>query len=579
VRLQGRPAAALLGVLALGVPLPARGGITGNLDVQGQVTQSVSRPVGGTAQTTAMTLLSESLSLHYAGLPFGPAVAVATAGGSFTHLDGWYGQGLRSSGQVLSFDASLGFLPRRAVPLRLYAGGSVVGGTSGALALQGPGPSLLYGGTLHLEPGRLAPGIRLDVSEARSTRPGLADLTDVQRRLSASAHQTLGGQRLQLGVLLERDHRQGAGDVTSWGATLDWSGTRHQTTFLATEVRRSLPLLSGITADRQAAASSEQRWGSSLSTQAAARLAEAEGGGATGRLGDARASFAWRALQGARQLTLSAGGNGGFTRTRSPTGDADGSSWGTSGRAAYGQVLGPLNGGLSVGAASNTCDCRFGSGGTARLLDATASLSLQPAARGSAQAEYTVARALAPLNRGGDRLENHARAFGWLSLAEATTLNGSLGWDDGQRELLDIVSGRAATLHERAASGSLGVSTRLGAVHPTAEVRHARNTVASDGSLFVAGTPTLVRSVTSVLGGATWNPRSNLSLLGQLRGSWATLSSAPDLTTLAASLSLQWRLGRLLVGLRYQGTRTRQGEAPAARQQTVMATLSRPFEI
>jgi hypothetical protein len=565
--------------LALAGPAGARAGVTGNVEVQAESTQTLSRPYGGSTQTTAMTLLTESLSLHYAGLPFGPAVAVVSAGGAFTNVNAWYGNGLSASGQVLSFDAAVGFLPRRAVPLRLYAGGTVVGGTTGPLASHGAGPSLLYGGTLSLEPGKVAPGVRVDLSEARGSRPGQPDLSDVQRRLLASAWQAWGGQRLQLAVRLEDDHRERAGDVTTRGATLDWSGARHQTSAWATEVRRTLPVLGGITSDRQVAAQSEQRWTPALSTQVAGRLSEASGGGATGRLGDARAGFAWRAIEGTNQLTFSAGGNGGTTRTRSAQGDSDGNSWGASARAAYGRLLGWWSAGLAAGAATNTCDCAPGNRGTANLLDATLTLALSPAARGSAQADWTVVRASAPLARGGDRTESHARAYGWLTLSEISTVNASLGWDDGQREVLDIVSGQGATLRERALSGSLGATSRWGAFTPLAEVRHARNTVLTDGSPFVAGRPTLVRSITSGLVGLTWNPRHDLGLMGQLRGSFAEVSGAEDLTTLAANLSATWRVGRLFLGAHYQGVRSRQGGTPATFQQSIRAVLSRPFEL
>lgn len=565
--------------LALAGPAGVRAGVTGQVEVQAEATQAVSRPYGGATQVTAMTLLSESLSLHYAGLPFGPAVAVVTAGGAFTNVNAWYGGGQSSSGQVLSFDASVGFLPRRAVPLRLYAGGTVVGGTSGPLATHGAGPSLLYGGTLSLEPGKVAPGVRVDLSEARGSRAGQPDLSDVQRRLLASAWQTLGGQRLQLAVRLDEDHRERAGDVTTRGATLDWSGARHQTTAWATEVRRTVPAVAGITTDRQVAASSEQRWTPALSTQVAGRLAEAGGAGATGRLGDARAGLSWRALEGTNQLTLSAGGNGGYTRSTSPLGTSDGSSWGASARAAYGRLLAWGSAGLGGGFATNTCDCSSGIRGTVNLADATATVALAPGGRGSAQADWTLVRADGPLERGGDRTEHHARAYGWLTVAEAATLNASLGWDDGRREVLDIVSGRGSSLRERSLSGSLGATTRWGQVTPMAEVRHARNTVLTDGGPFVAGRPTLVRAITSGMAGLSWSPRPSLALLGQLRGSWAEVTGSADLTTLAANVSVSWRLGRLLVGGHYQGIRSHQDGTPATFQQSIRAVLSRPFEL
>jgi len=557
----------------------ARANVTGYAEVQGQSTQTTTQPVGGEARTSATNLLQETLSLHYAGLPFGPAVALVTAGGTFSSVNAWYGQGLQASSRALSFDTSLGLLPRRSVPLRLYAGGTVVTGTSGPLAANGAGPSLLYGGALNLEPGRLAPGLRLDLSEARSSRPGLPDLSDLQRRLTATAYLDARGQRLNLSLRMEDDHREAAGDVTSRALTLDWGSPRHQTTLLASAVRRSLAILTGITSDRQLSASSVQRWQPAVSTSLSARLSESSGGGASGTLGDARASFTWRPVDGRRQLTLSGGGSAGFTRTTSAAGEVTGDTYGASARASYGQPVGPVNALLAVGAATSTCDCRFGNQGTTTLLDASASATLVAGGRRSCQLDYAAVRATAPLASGGDRLEHHARAFGWLGLGEASSVTASLGYDEGRRELLDITTGRAVTLPERALSASLGGATQLGRVFPSAEVRHARNTVVTEGSPFVAGSATRVRAVTSGLATLAWNPLERLGLQGQLRGSWTELDRAATLATIGANLALTWRLGRLLLAAQYQLTRSQLGDDPAASQQSIRLTLSRPFEL
>ena len=105
-----RPAVRILAALALAAALaarPARANVTGNVEVQTQTTQSSVAPGVGTTQST---LLMESLALHYAGLPFGPDVAIATAGGGFSNVTGW-GSGMQLRGRVFSFDGSA---PRRA---------------------------------------------------------------------------------------------------------------------------------------------------------------------------------------------------------------------------------------------------------------------------------------------------------------------------------------------------------------------------------------------------------------------------------------------------------------------------------
>lgn len=574
-----RPARHLLVALTLLAAPWARANVSGYAEVQGQATQNTTQPVGGAARTSATSLLMETLSLHYAGLPFGPSVVVATAGGSFTNVDDWGGRGGRSQSQALSFDTSLGLLPRRAVPLRLYAGGTLFHGTGQYLATAGAGPSLVYGGAVNLEPGRYVPGLRLDVSEARSSRPGLPDLADVQRRLAANGFLDVGRHRLNLALRLEDDHREAAGDVSSRALTLDWGSPGQQTTLLATEVQRSLAFLNGITSERLLSGSSVQRWRPSVQSTLAARLSESGGAGASGRLGDARASLTWRPIDAQQHLTLSGSGGAGFTSTTSAAGEVTGRTYGTGARGAYGRRLGPVNGVLSLGAASTTCDCAFGNDGTTTTLDATISASLLPGSRRSCQVEYSIVSARAPMTAGGDRLENHARAFGWLGLGAASSLTASLAYDDGRRELLDITTGRAVVLPERAISASLGGSTQLGRVYPSAEVRHARNTVVAEGSPFVAGSVTKVRSVTSALATATWNPLERLGLQGQLRATLTELNDSDSLTSAGASLHLTWRVGRLSFNAQYQYTRSQLGGDPPSRQQSIRASLSRPFEL
>jgi hypothetical protein len=578
VALSTRPAGHLLVALALLAAPRARANVTGYAEVQAQSTQNTTQPVGGTVQTTATTLVMETLSLHYAGLPFGPSVAVATAGGTFTNVDDWDGSGQRSRSQALSFDTSLGLLPRRAVPLRLYAGGTVLRGTGQYLATAGVGPSLLYGGALNLEPDRLMPGLRLDISEARGSRPGVPDLADVQRRLTANGFLDVGGQRFNLALRLENDHREAASDISSKALTFEWGSAHQQTTLLASEVRRSLALLNGITSERLLSASGVQRWRPSVWSTLSARLSESGAPGASGTLGDARATVTWRPVDAHQQLTVSGSGGAGFTRTASPTGEVTGESYGAGARVAYGRPLGLVSGLVSLGAATSICNCRFGNDGTTTSLDATISAALLPGARRSCQVEYSIVSVTAPLSAGGDRLENHARAFGWLGVGDASNLTASIAYDDGWRQLLDITTGQAVTLPEQAISASIGGSSQLGRFYPSAEVRHARNTTVTEGSPFVAGSITKVRSVTSALATGSWNPLDRLGLQAQLRWSLTELSGTPSIASAGASLYLGWRLGRLLFTAQYQLNLSQLSDAAPTRQQSIRASLSRPFE-
>jgi hypothetical protein len=555
----------------------ARASVTGNLELQSQTTQTV---VGG--GSTQTTMLMESLSLHYAGLPFGPEVAIATAGGSFANVSGWpgYASGAGFGGRVLSFDGSVGLLPRRAVPLRLYGRGTMQDDAQGALSTHA-GPSALYGAAMNLEPGTLVPALRLDVSEGRSTRPAHARFSDVQRRATATSGGVVLGQRVTLGLRLEGDHVDGAGDLESRGLTLAAGSARHQTTLLATEVRRSFPGLTGITSDRLLSGQSDQRWSAAVSTQLSARVTEARAGPSSGRVGDARAGFAWAPDAFHRQLTLSGFASAGLTRLAA-TQDvaATGTSYGGGGRVGYSVPLGPVTGGLAVGAATDTCACGFGANGTTLTVDSTASVALLRSERGSGQADYTLVRAVAPLERGGDRLESHARGTGRLSVGYASSLSASLAWDDGIRELLDISAARAVSIHERAVSGSVGATTYLPGLSLGGELRHARGRVVGGGGAgFIAGGATQVRAVTSASATAAWSPHPSLGIQAQLLGAWAALGTAPLTTSYGANAALDWRLGQITVGLQYQALAVEIGRAPRSLQQSIRSFLSRPFEL
>lgn len=575
MRARLRTAARLLASLAV-VSGGARAGVTGNVEVQGQ---STGTQAAGGASTQA-AILMETLSLHYAGMPFGAAVAVATAGGGVSNVRGWSDRAHRFDARLYSFDGSLGLLPRRGVPLRLYASGAVPDGSTGLLASAGAGPSLTYGGTLQAAPGRLTPGLRLDASEARSSRPGHAAMTDLQRRLVASSFGAVAGQRVDLAVRLEEEQRDGAGSLETRAAALSVTSPAQQTQLAAADVRRSFAALSGITSDRTASATTSRRWSSRLSTQLGARYAEARAAAATGTLGDVRAGATWVALQDVAQVTLSASGDAGFTRTSAPLQRSSGSTSGGAARASWSRPLGPLSATVGAGGATTRCDCAAGAAGTTDQAEASASLALLPVGGISAQADYGVARAFAPIARGGDRLEQHARLFGRVPAGAAAHLTASVSLDDGVRELVDVTTGGAVTLREQAASAALGAAARLGATTLSAEVRHARGRVVTEaGAPFVVGSTLAIPAVTSAQATAAWSPRYDLSLQGQLVGSWVTFRDRPGTTSLGANAALAWRLGRISISAHYQTFRVDPGTTRASLQQTVRGVLSRPFEL
>jgi hypothetical protein len=547
------------------------------VEVQGQSTQTQAQ---AGAATTQSAILMETLSLHYAGMPLGAAVAVATAGAGVSNVRGWSDRAHLFDARLYSFDGSLGLLPRRGVPLRLYASGAVPDGTTGLLASAGAGPSLVYGGALQAAPGGILPGLRLDASQARSSRPGHAAMTDLQQRVVASSFGSLAGQRVDLAVRLEDERRDAAGSLATRAAALSVSSPVQQTQLAATDVRRSFPTLSGITSDRTASATSSQRWSSRVSTQLGGRYAEASAAAATGTLGDLRAGVTWVAVQDVSQLTLSASGATGFTRTEAPGQATTGTTSGGAARAGWSRPLGGLSASLGAGGATSRCDCATGAAGTTNQLEATASLGLLPAGGISAQAQYTAIRAFAPLARGGDRLENHARLFGRVPAGAVTHLTATLTVDDGVRELLDVTSGAAVTLREQAAGATFGAATRLGPTTLSAEVRHSRGRVVTEaGSPFVVGTALAIPAVTSAQATVAWSPRYDLSLQGQLVGSWVTFRDRPGTTSVGANGALAWRLGRISISAQYQTFRVDPGTTRASLQQTVRGVLSRPFEL
>lgn len=563
--------ALLAGALLLAAP-PANAGLSGALELQSQTTQNLAPGADGSPST----LLSESLSLHWAGLPFGDAVAVAAAGGSLSNVTGWMGRGARVDGRVVSFDASMGFLPRRAVPLRLYASGSLEAGSGRGLASGGAGPSLLYGATLHLEPG-LLPALRVDASEARSSRPGNADLSDRRRRIVATSHGSVAGQRVSLGARMEDDRREGFGEVTTLGATLSVSSAVQQTTVVASEVRRSIASLAGLTSDRSLNANGTQRWSDALTTQAGARLAEAGAAGARGTLADARAAFTWVPLAGTRQLTLSGGGSAGVVRTEAPGAGGDGSSRGGSLRVAWDEPFGRFTGGLGIGAAVDACDCSFGNDGTTTLAEVTLSAGLPAAGRGSGQGSYTLVRAFAPLSRGGDRLEHRARASGRFAPSGSTVLQAAIAYDEGTRELLDITTGTAATLEERTVTGSLGVAAGVGGVALSGDLRHTRGRVVADASPFVSGRARQARTITSGQASAGWRPGRTLAVRLQAIGTWTTLDDSTSIGSFGANAALDWRLGLVTASLQYQGLRVALVDADSSFQHSIRTVVTRPF--
>ena len=225
MRARGGPGC-LLALVAL-APMAAGANVNGNVELQSQSVQTWGEAREGGFQGTTATLLQETLSLHYAGLPFGPAVALVTMGGGFTNIDGALGSGGSLHGRATSFDLSAAFLPRRSYPLRIFTRGSIVSGPPGVIASTGGAETLAYGAALNLEPGAVLPGLRLEVDEARSSHLPDRPLSDVRRMLNASASQVMGEQRLSLSLRVDDERREQAGQFAT--RTANFPGSRHST--------------------------------------------------------------------------------------------------------------------------------------------------------------------------------------------------------------------------------------------------------------------------------------------------------------------------------------------------------------
>ncbi|MBI3182928.1 MAG: hypothetical protein HYZ28_12395 [Myxococcales bacterium] len=570
----------LLAAWASLAPAAGRSGTTGSFDVQGQATRILGETPNGTTQASTAALLQENLTLHYAGLPFGPAVALITAGAGLTNVNAAPGLGLTRSGRTASFDVSAGFLPRRSLPIRVFARGALPSGDQGHLATIGPGPSLAYGASLNLEPG-LLPGLRVDFEEARTTGFLTREpLTDLRRVVSLGSSRSIGGHHLNLTARLDQFHPQGLPGYDSYLASFSWLSAHHQSQLLATQIDRGAVSLLGLTRERDLHASHVQVLGDRLTADAAAHAGEvAAPNDARGSRSDARLGVTYRPLAG-EQLLVSSGLHAGLTSAQSPTVSRSGRSYGASLRGSYARPWGPLNLGLSAGGGLDTCQCEFGNSGTQARVDGGLTVGALAFHRGNLQASYNLGRVFAPPTRGGDRLEHQVQANGSYRPRSDLELRLNVGYDDRFRELVDLASAQSLTLHERALGLGAGASKAIGQGAVSADLRHARGSVLvpEGGSQFVSGFPSSAQSITSaVVSGLTpIGERAHLNL--QLHGTWTSIGNGPPLATLFANAGFTFAFGRLSTSLTYQLTRSTVGEL-ATVQHEVRGTLSRPFEL
>lgn len=564
-------------VAALVAPA-AIAGITGNVELQSQTVRTDGETAFGSLSPTTTTLLQETVSLHYAGLPFGPAVALVTMGGGFTNIDSALGTASPQRGRAGSFDLSAAFLPRRSYPLRIFARGTVVDAGGGGLVAAGTnGNSLGYGGSLNLAQGHYLPSLRLDAEELRFSHLFGPSLGDLRRTLNASAFKQVGADQLNLTLHLDHESVANAGSFENRYAMLSWTNPFRQTLLTGRSVDHSLTNVAGLTSEKEAAVSHAQRWSPRVSSSSSVQYSSASASdGAEGNSLSAQAGASVQAIPD--QLSLSANANAATTHTHSAIADASGKTYGAGGRAGYTRMFGAWRTGVSGGASVNQCDCALGNAGSLTSIDGGLSAGITTAERRSFQADYALARIFAAAPRGGKRLEQHLRGGARIPLGANTDANASAGYDDGYRELIDVRAGIARTLRERALSASLGLSMAFDHGSVGGDVRHSRGTVIVPATRFVAGIPTVARSITSATLNASWSPIERLDLQGLLSGSYTDATGIAGQYSTQLGIRAAWRLGRISVRADYQAVRTVVTSLTSV-QQTIRFSIARPFEL
>ena len=563
-------------VVVLAAPA-ALAGITGNLELQSQTVRTEGDTSFGPYSPTTATLLQETVSLHYAGLPFGPAVALVTMGGGFTNIDSALGTPTAQRARAGSFDLSAGFLPRRSYPLRIFARGTIVDAPSGGVVAAGTnGNSIAYGANLNFEAGGFMPSLRLDAEELRYSHFLGPSLGDLRRTFNAAAFKQLGADQLSLNLHLDLESVSGAGSFQNRSGVLSLANPFRQTLLTVRSVDHTLTNIAGLTSEREATASHTQRFTSRISSSSSVQYSGASATGADGSNVNAQTGLTVQAIPD--QLTFSGGVNGGTMRTHSSLADTRGQTYGANIRSGYTQMLGPWRGAISGGAAANECDCMLGNAGGLTQVDGSVSAGISTADRRSMQADYSIARVFASRERGGNRLEQHVRGNGRIPIGEMTDATASLGYDDGYRELIDLRAGTSYTRRERAISGSVGLAAGFAHGSVAGDVRHSRGTVIVPATAFVAGTPVVARSITSATLNATWLPLERMDIQGLVSGSFTDATGDNGQYSTQAGVRAQYRIGRITFRGDYQYVRSLVSSLNSV-QQTIRFSISRPFEL
>lgn len=559
----------------------AQAGVFGFASAQGQAQTFEATGANGATTGTRSLLISENLGLHYAGTPFGPNALLLGAGFEGMNVNAFGDTGSLMSGRAATVDLSVGLFPRRALPLRLYVRGTLTDGSPQSFATLGGRESLAYGANVHLEPYKLLPGLRLDAEQHHFTGFGTATpLGDVRRTLTATLYKSFDAHQVTATARVTQEARTAVGEWLGANLLLSWTSPKHTTTVLAESVDRSrlvllLPNAPRSMVERTVRLGHQQRWTARFFTDATARLSDVRLDSATGTQGAAAVGAAWQPLE-QHELQLSATGDVGFATTSATT--QTGSTAGGSARAGYGRPLGPVRPGVSVGAMAQHCaNCVGLKDGWLGAFETGASVSTLGFERFDAQLDYRLALVRAPMGRGGNRTEHHARANGRIRLPMRGELNLLVAWDDGYRDYIDLSSGGIATLREQAFTVGAGVHTTIGRGTAGVDARHARGLAVLPAATFSFGPPLTAREVTQVTATALVPVSPIFDAQAGALGAWTVLDGGRPLTTYGGNVGLTARVGRFTSQLTWNVMRN-DTAGFVTTQHLVRLSLSRPFD-
>ncbi len=573
--MRPRASAVLLALTAL----PAAAQLTGHVSLQGQGLLTSGQVPGRASQTAASAVLLESLQLHYTGFLISPAVAVISAGAQFVNVNAWQVAGTPLSARMGVADVSIGLLPRRGVPLRLYARAGLGDGGPQTLAGAATRHLLAFGADTHFDGEGVWPSARLDYEESRFTDAAdTSALSNVRRRLTASAQKSIGGHSVAFIGRFDQEARPTLGQWWNLLLALAWSSGQHLTALWAQQLERSfafdpLPVGARPLTTRDLRASHVQRLGERALVEASARGADERFAAGTGSLATLHAGASARPFA-THELWLSGGGDYGYLQTLSDAARLFAHDWGGGLKASYVRSIGPVRASALAGGSSQQCSCGAISGNATRLDVGVGLSSLQGP---DLRASYDLGKVWANVTRGGDRFEHHARGSARWRPRPSFELSGSLAYDDSLRDLFDVASSTAVQVHDQAVTAALGAGFQVWRGWGSAEVRYAHGNTLLPGLVFVSGPYVAARDVVSGYFGGAWPLTPRLDLNAQTLASYTLLTDSRPLLSLWATLSLTVRFGRFSSQLAYQ-LGVYEVSGLSSMQHMLRLSLDRPFE-